>query len=277
MTKANRSRVLRRRTRRRGTNRRGGGGAAASASRRSGRRSDRPPTHCDWRVTSSSVDRDGDDIEDEHVNNHRLHPHPTVEFNHIVGKNGHIRNRHLRHALRQTCNHHMMDMTVQRDIPGVTHVRRWRRILSFYNDGECVGSVTVAPIGRVPEWMRPNPRRSPGGTEFPRWVTRDQSFSQVDADDYENDNNGLPPPPVDLGEIVGKNGEITQPSLRDMLHNTGNQSVTDRVPVQGITNVTHVSRYNRLLSFYNNDTRLGSISVQAMGQKQPSWMIMPRR
>ena len=80
MTKANRSKVVRRRTRRRGTTRRGGAGAAASASRRS-----HGSSHCEWRVTSSSVDREDGDIEDFGHN----HPHPTVHFNDIAGKNGH--------------------------------------------------------------------------------------------------------------------------------------------------------------------------------------------
>jgi hypothetical protein len=58
-----------------------------------------------------------------------------------------------------------------------------------------------------------------------------------------------------------------------MLSHTCNQVDTGNVPVQGITNVTHVRRFNRLLSFYNNDTYLGNITVLAMGDKQPSWMI----
>ena len=273
MTNANRSKVVRRRTRRRETNRRGGGGAAASASRRSSRRSDRPPTHCDWRVISSMVDREDMDIHAFDDNNEPLHP--SVHFNDIVGKNGHIKNRHLRHALRQTCNQQTMDMIVQRDIPRVTHVSRSGRLLSFFHDGVCVGSVTVAPIGRVPAWMIINPTRSPGGTEFPRWVTT-SPFVPTDADDVVDDNNGPPPPPVDLREIVGKNGEITQASLRAMLHDTGNQGFTKRLPVQGITNVTHVKRFNTLLEFFNNDIHLGHINVRAMGQRQPSWMIMPR-
>ncbi len=269
MPKANRSRVVRRRTRRRGTKRRGGAGAAAS------RRSHGSP-RCDWRVISSMVDREDMDIQAFDDNNEPLHP--SVHFNDIVGKNGHIRNRHLRHALRQTCNQSVMDMIVQRDIPRVTHVSRSGSMLSFFHDGVCVGSVTVAPIGRVPAWMvrhSPNPKRSPGGTEFPRWVTT-SPFVPTDADDVVDDNNGPPPPPVDLREIVGKNGEITQASLRAILHDTGNQGFTKRIPVQDITNVTHVKRFNTLLSFYNNDINLGHITVQAMGQRQPSWMIMPR-
>jgi hypothetical protein len=259
MTKANRSKVVRRRTRRRGTKRRGGAGAAASASRRS--------PHCDWRVISSSVDREDMDIQDFGDN----HPHPTVHFNDIVGKNGQIRNGQLRDTLRRTCNQEVMaDPVVQHGIPRVTHVLRWRQMLSFYHDGECVGYVTVAPTGRLPTWMvrhSPNPKRSPGGTKYPKWRTTSQSFSQADP----VDNNPLPT--VDIGEIVGKNGEITQTSLKHMLSHTCNQVDTGNVPVQGITNVTHVRRFNRLLSFYNNDTYLGNINVLAMGDKQPSWMI----
>jgi hypothetical protein len=80
---------------------------------------------------------------------------------------------------------------------------------------------------------------------------------------------------VNLGEIVGKNGEITQTALIHMLSHTCSGRSTERVPVEGITNVTHVRRYNRLFSFYNDDNYLGNIVVQAMGDKQPSWMMMP--
>jgi len=262
MTKAKRSRVVHRRTRRRGTKRRGGAGASAS------RRSHGSP-HCDWRVTSSSVDR-----EDVDIQNFDNHPHPTVHFNDIVGKNGQIKNNQLRDTLRRTCNQQAMDVpVVQRGIPRVTHVSRWRQMLSFYHDGECVGYVTVAPTGRVPAWMvrhSPNSKRSPNGTKFPKWMTTSQSVNPAEP----IDDNHLPT--VDLGEIVGKNGEITQTSLRHMLSHTCNRVNAEHVPVQGITNVTHVSRYNRLLYFHNNDTYLGHITVQAMGKKQPSWMIMPR-
>ena len=255
MTKANRSRVVRRRTRRRGTKRRGGAGA--SASRRS--------PQCDWRVTSSSVDREDGDIEDFGDG----HPHPTVHFNDIAGKNGQIKNNKLRETLSKTSNQESTTMIAERGIPRVTHVSRWRQMLSFYHDGVCVGYVTVAPTGRVPVWMvrhSPNPRRSPHGTKYPNWMTTSQSVDPAEP----VDNNALPT--VDLGEIVGENGEITQTSLREMLSHTCDQVNTRRVLVQGITNVTHVSRYNRLLYFHNNDTYLGSINVRAMGDKQPSWM-----
>lgn len=257
MPKSSRKLVCRK-TRRRGTNRRGGASASASASRRS--------PQCDWRVTSSMVDREDGDIEDFGDN----HPHPTVHFNDIAGKNGQIENNQLRDTLRRTCNQQVMDDPVaQRGIPRVTHVSRWRQMLSFYHDGVCVGYVTVAPIGRVPAWMvrhSPNPKRSPNGTKFPRWITTSRSVDQAEP----IDNNLLPT--VDLGEIVDKNGEITQTSLRHMLSHTCNRVNAEHVPVQGITNVTHVSRYNRLLYFHNNDTYLGSINVRAMGDKQPSWM-----
>jgi len=260
MAKTNRNR----RTRRRGTNRRGGAGAAASASRRS-----RGPSDCEWRVTSSMVDREDMDIEDFGDN----HPHPTVHFNDIVGKNGQIRNGQLRDTLRRTCNQKTMAVpVVQRDIPRVTHVRRSGQMLIFYHNGECVGHVTVAPTGRVPEWMvrrSPNPRRSPNGTKYRNWMTTSRSFDRADVEDPDNN----PLPTVDLGEIVGKNGEITQTSLKHMLSHTCNQPFTGNVPMEGITNVTHVRRSFGVLSFYNNDTYLGNINVLAMGDKQPSWMI----
>lgn len=258
MTKSNRSRVLRRRTRRRGTKRRGGAGAGASASRRS--------PQCEWLVTSSSVDREDGDIEDFGDG----HPHPTVHFNDIAGKNGQIKNNQLRELLRRTCNQQAMDVpVVQRGIPRVTHVSRWRQMLSFYHDGECVGHVTVKPTGIVPAWMvrhSPNPKRSPGGTKYPKWMTTSHSVDPAEP----IDNNPLPT--VDLGEIVGKNGEITQTSLLHMLSHTCDQVNTRRVLVQGITNVTHVMRVHSLLYFQNDDTFLGSIVVRAMGDKQPSWM-----
>jgi hypothetical protein len=258
--------MKKRTTRRRVTKRRGGAGAGASASRRS-----HGSPHCDWRVISSRVDRENEDIHEFEVNDH---PHPTVLFHDIVGKNGQIRNNELRQTLRRTCNQQEMDIpVVQHGIPRVTHVRRLRQMLSFYHDGECVGYVTVQPIGRLPAWMvrhSPNPKRSPNGTKFPKWMTTSHSFSQAEPED----NNPLPT--VDLGEIVGKNGEIVQTSLLHMLSHTCSRLNTERVPVQGITNVTHVRRYNRLLSFYNDDIYLGNISVQAMGDKQPSWMMMPR-
>lgn len=264
MTKANRSRVVRRRTRRRGIKRRGGAGASAS------RRSHGSP-QCDWRVTSSSVDREDIDIHDFGDN----HPHPTVHFNDIVGKNGQISNTALRRILSQTCNEESTNMIAVHGIPRVTHVSRSRQMLSFFHDGECVGYVTVAPAptGRLPRWMvrhSPNPKRSPGGTKYPKWRTPNET---VDPAQHEGNN---PLPTVDIGEIVGKNGEIIQPSLIHMLSHTCNRVNTERVPVQGITNVTHVSRFNRLLYFQNNDTYLGSITVQAMGKKQPSWMMMMR-
>jgi hypothetical protein len=260
MAKTNRNR----RARRRGTNRRGGAGAAPSASRRS-----RGPSDCEWRVTSSMVDREDMDIEDFGDN----HPHPTVHFNDIVGKNGQIRNGQLRDTLRRTCNQKTMAVpVVQRGIPRVTHVRRSHQLLIFYHDGECVGHVTVAPTGRVPEWMirrSPNPRRSPNGTKYPKWMTTSQSFNRADVEDPD-DNNPLPT--VDLEEIVDRNGEIVQTSLKHMLSHTCNRPYTGNVPVEGITNVTHVRRSTGVLSFYNNDTYLGNIIVQAMGDKQPSWM-----
>ena len=264
MTKANRK-LVRRRTRRRVTKRRGGAGAGAAASRRS-----HGSPRCDWRVISSMVDREDMDIQDFGDN----HPHPSVHFTDIAGKNGQIINNELRQTLRRTCNQQDMDIpVVQHGIPRVTHVRRLRQMLSFYHDGECVGYVTVQPIGRLPAWMvrhSPNPKRSPNGTKFPKWMTTSHSFSQAEPED----NNPLPT--VDLGEIVGKKGEIVQTSLLHMLSHTCSRLNTERVPVQGITNVTHVRRYNRLLSFYNDNIYLGNISVQAMGAKQPSWMMMPR-
>jgi hypothetical protein len=260
MTKANRSKVVRSRTRRRGTKRRGGAGASAS------RRSHGSP-QCEWRVTSSSVDREDGDIEDFGDG----HPHPTVHFSDIAGKNGQIKNNQLRDTLRRTCNEESTTMIVQRGIRRVTHVSRSRQMLSFYHDGVCVGYVTVtlAPTGRVPVWMvrhSPNPRRSPHGTKYPNWMTTSQSVDPAEP----IDNNALPT--VDLGEIVGENGEITQTSLREMLSHTCDQVNTRRVLVQGITNVTHVMRVNSLLYFQNDDTFLGSIVVRAMGDKQPSWM-----
>ena len=240
-----------RRTRRRGTKRRGGAG---SASRKSPR--------CDWRVISSFVDREDMDIRD--------FGNTTVHLDDIAGKNGQIRNTALRQTLSETCNQESTNMIAQRGIPRVTHVSRHGQMLSFYHDGECVGSVTVAPTGRVPAWMvrhSPNPKRSPGGTKFPKWMTTSQTVVPAEPVD---DN---PLPTVDLGEIVGKNGEIIQTSLRHMLSHTCNRVNAEHVPVQGITNVTHVSRHNRLLYFHNNDTYLGSITVQAMGKKQPSWMM----
>jgi hypothetical protein len=164
-------------------------------------------------------------------------------------------------------------MTVQHGIPRVTHVQRLGQMLSFYHDGASVGYVIIQPIGRPPAWMvrhSPNPKRSPGGTKFPKWMTTSQSV--VPAEPIDNN----PLPTVDLEEIVGKNGEIIQTSLLHMLSHTCNRVNAEHVPVQGITNVTHVSRYNRLLYFHNNDTYLGSITVQAMGKKQPSWMMMSR-
>lgn len=257
MTKSNRKIV--RRTRRNGTKRRGGAGATASVSRRS--------PQCEWIVTSSSVEREDGDIEDFGDN----HPHPTVHFNDIAGKNGQISNNALRRTLSQTCNKEMTNMIAQRGIPRVTHVSRWRNMLSFFHDGVCVGYVTVEPTSRsrVPAWMvrdSPNPKRSPGGTKFPKWMTTNETVNLAEP----TDNNPLPT--VDLGEIVGKNGEITQTSLKHMLSHTCNQVNSEHVPVQGITNVTHVSRFNRTLSFYNQDTYLGNIHVKAMGPKQPSWM-----
>jgi hypothetical protein len=222
-------------------------------------------------VISSRVDRENEDIHAFEVNDH---PHPTVLFHDIVGKNGQIRNNELKQTLRRTCNQQDMDVpVVQHGIPRVTHVRRLRQMLSFYHDGECVGYVTVQPIGRLPAWMvrhSPNPKRSPNGTKFPKWMTTSQSFSPAEPED----DNHLPT--VNLGEIVGKNGEITQTALIHMLSHTCSGRNTERVPVEGITNVTHVRRYNRLLSFYNDDIYLGNIVVQAMGDKQPSWMMMPR-
>jgi hypothetical protein len=215
------------------------------------------------------VDREDGDIQDFGDN----HPHPTVHFNDIATNDGQISNTALRQTLIQTCNEESTNMIAQRGIPRVTHVIRQGQMLSFYHDGECVGYVTVAPRGRVPAWMvrhSPNPKRSPGGTKFPKWMTTSQSVNPAEP----VGNNHLPT--VDLGEIVGKNGEIIQTSLRHMLSHTCNRVNAEHVPVQGITNVTHVSRYNRLLYFHNNDTYLGSITVQAMGKKQPSWMIMPR-
>jgi len=254
--------VMKKRTaRRRRTKRRGGAGAGASASRRFS------ASHCDWVVTSSRVDRENEDVEVFGDN----HPHPTVHFNDIVGKNGQIKNNELKHTLRRTSNQHDMDMTVQYSIPRVTHVQRLGQMLGFYHDGASVGYVIVQPIGRLPAWMvrhSPNPKRSPNGTKFPKWMTTSQSFSPAEPED----DNHLPT--VDLGEIVGKNGEIVQTSLLHMLSHTCSGRSTERVPVEGITNVTHVRRYNRLLSFYNDDIYLGNIVVQAMGNKQPSWMIM---
>lgn len=256
MTKTNRKRIVRR-TRRRGTKRRGGAGSA---------RSRRSP-HCEWRVISSFVDREDMDIRD--------FGDTTVHLDDIVDeKNGHISNTALRQTLSETCNQERTNMIAQGGISRVTHVRRHRQMLSFYHDGECVGSVIVAPIGRVPAWMvrhSPNPKRSPSGTKYPKWMTTSQSVVPAEP---AHDNHL---PTVDLGEIVGKNGEIIQTSLRHMLSHTCSRMNIERVPVQGITNVTHVSRHNRLLSFYNNDTYLGNINVQAMGKKQPSWMILPRR
>jgi predicted RNA-binding protein YlqC (UPF0109 family) len=197
----------------------------------------------------------------------------TVRMDDIAGKNGQISNTALRRILSQTCNEESTNMIAVHGIPRVTHVSRSRQMLSFYHDGECVGYVTVAPTGRLPVWMvrhSPNPKRSPGGTKYPKWMTTSQSVNPAEP----VGNNHLPT--VDLGEIVGKNGEITQTSLRHMLSHTCNRVNAEHVPVEGITNVTHVSRYNRLLYFHNNDTYLGSITVQAMGKKQPSWMIMPR-
>ena len=243
-----------RRTRRRGTKRRGGAG---SASRKSPR--------CDWRVISSFVDREDMDIRD--FGDTTVHLDDIAD---IAGKNGQIRNTALRQTLSETCNQESTNMIAQRGIPRVTHVSRHGQMLSFYHDGECVGSVTVAPTGRVPAWMvrhSPNPKRSPGGTKFPKWMTTSQTVVPAEPVD---DN---PLPTVDLGEIVGKNGEIIQTSLRHMLSHTCNRVNAEHVPVQGITNVTHVSRHNRLLYFHNNDTYLGSITVQAMGKKQPSWMM----
>ena len=266
MTKANRK-LVHRRTRRRGTKRRGGAGAGAgaSASRRS-----RGSSDCEWRVTSSMVDREDMDIQDFGDN------HPTVRFNDIVGKNGQIRNGQLRDTLRRTCNQKTMAVPVgQRGIPRVTHVIRSGQMLSFYHNGECVGHVTVAPTGRVPEWMvrpSPNPKRSPNGTKYPKWMTTSRSFNRADVEDPD-DNNPLPT--VDLEEIVGRNGEseIVQTSLKRMLSHTCDRPYTGIVPMEGITNVTHVRRYFGVLSFYNNDTYLGNIDVRAMGDKQPSWMI----
>ena len=268
MTKANRK-LVHRKTRRRGTNRRGGAGAGASAS--ASHRS-HGSSHCEWMVISSMVDREDMDIQAFDDNNEPLHP--SVHFNDIATNDGRIRNRHLRHVLRQTCNEERTNMIAQRGIPRVTHVQRSRQMLSFFHDGECVGHVIVAPTGRVPAWMvrdSPNPKRSPGGTKFPKWMTTSHSVVPAEPED----NNDIPM--VDIGEIAdNKHGEITQTSLRHMLSHTCNRVNAEHVPVQGITNVTHVSRHNRLLSFYNNDTYLGYIIVQAMGKKQPSWMMMPR-
>ena len=266
MTKANRSKVVRSRTRRRGTKRRGGAGAAASASRRS-----HGSPQCGWRVSSSMVDREDGDIEDFGDG----HPHPTVHFDDIAGKNGQIKNNQLRDTLRRTCNEESTTMIVQRGIPRVTHILRWRQMLTFYHDGECVGHVTLAPTGRVPAWIvrhSPNPKRSPNGTKYPKWMTTSRSFNRADVEDPD-DNNPLPT--VDLEEIVGRNGEseIVQTSLKRMLSHTCDRPYTGIVPMEGITNVTHVRRYFGVLSFYNNDTYLGNIDVRAMGDKQPSWMI----
>lgn len=266
MTKATRKLVRRRTRRRRGTKRRGGAGAGAGAS--ASHRSHGSP-RCDWRVISSMIDREDMDIQDFGDN----HPHPSVHFTDIAGKNGQISNTALRQILIQTCNEERTNMIAVRGIPRVTHVSRSRQMLSFFHDGESVGHVIVAPTGREPAWMvrhSPNPKRSPGGTKYPKWMTTSQSVVPVEP----IDNNPLPT--VDLGEIVGKNGEITQTSLRHMLSHTCNRMNAEHVPVQGITHVTHVSRYNRLLYFHNTDITLGHITVQAMGKKQPSWMIMPR-
>jgi hypothetical protein len=118
----------------------------------------------------------------------------------------------------------------------------------------------------------PNPKRSPNGTKYRKWRTTSQSFNRADVEDPD-DNNPLPT--VDLEEIVGRNGEseIVQTSLKHMLSHTCDRPYTGNVPVEGITNVTHVRRSFGVLSFYNNDTYLGDINVMAMGDKQPSWMI----